>query len=364
MRWGIKLHFEHCCFERGKSTATLIFPWPGSFRFAGNRFVFPTSGILGSWLLVFRQTSNVMFQHNDFDNCHIQMASSRESDDVPRKKLFWEGHSAYLREDEAYYKAMIRRAHKLPEAVRLTIPGAGYSDAATHVGLGRVALVGNRGIESWLMRCDALHYAFRGRNHIKSLSFHESKSDLADAIIYIGQRERIDPDFRAPFYHRTLFLSIKAAAAGKGDARLVSALERQVDRIEYFLHREYNVSLSDGIGGWLEYWQDRFRHGWRRWSSDFYGSWMRPLMVGALGYLGLNALAWVWIDGFAVADLIAFTLRRIDRIPFYTAGLQDLYGAEYDSLARGSKNWLRAVGLVQNVWIGMWGFAFGKAIRR
>lgn len=364
MHRAIKLHFEHCSFKRGKSAARLVLPWSGSFRFERNRFVFPNSGIIGAWLLGFSRMSDVTFQHNDFDNSHIQMTSSRESDDARPKKLSWEGHSAYLREDEAYYKAMIKRAHDLPEAVRLTIPGSRYSDAGTHVGLGRVALVGNRGIGSWLMRCDALNYSFRGGNHIQSLSFNESRNDFEDTIVYIGRRERIDTDFRAPFHHRNLFLSTKAVAAGRGDARQVSALERQIDRIEYFLNKECNASLSDGIGGWLEYWQDRLRHGWRRWSSDFYGSWMRPLMVGALGYLGFNALAWVWVDGFAVTDLVAFTLRRVDRIPFYTAGLQDLYGAEYENLARGSKNWLRAIGLVQNIWIGMWGFAFGKAIRR
>ena len=364
MGWGLKLHFEHCLFERGNSSATLVFPWSGSFRFEGNRFVYPTTGFIGAWLLVFSRMSDVTFQRNDFDDCSIQMACRRQSDDVPLKKLSWEGHSAYLQEDEVYYKAMIRRTHALPESVRLTIPGSRYSDAATHWGLGRVALVGNKGIDGWLMRCDALHYTFRGQNQIQSLGFRESSCDLANAIVYVGRRERIDPDFRSPSSHRNLFLSIKTAAAGRGDTRVVSALETQLDRIEYFLNKECSVSLSEGMGGWLEYWQDRLRHGWRRWSSNFYGSWMRPVVVGALGYVGLNALAWVWIDGFTVADLLAFTLRRVDRIPFYTAGLQDLYGAEYDDLPRGYKNWLRTIGLLQNIWIGMWGFAFGKAIRR
>lgn len=362
MGWSLKLHFEQCSFEPHDGTATLKFPWSGSFRFDGNRFVYSTGGILGAWLLVFCRMSNVTFHRNDFDNCSIQMVSIRESDDAPRQKLSWEGHSAYLLKDEAYYKAMIRKAHELPDGVRLTFPDSGYS--ASHVGLGRVALVGNRGIESWLMRCNAAHYAFRGRNNIQSLSFGESRSDLDDAMVYIGRRERFDPNFRAPFRHRNLFLLLKGSAERKGDARLVRALQRQVDRMEYFLNKECNVPLSDGMGGWLEYWQDRLRDGWRRWSSDFFGSWLRPLVVGALGYVGLNALAWVWIDGFTMADLVAFTLRRVDRIPFYTVGLQDLYGAEYDDLTRGSKNWLRAIGLAQNVWLGMWAFAFGKAIRR
>ncbi len=359
---GVKLHFEHCCFRRRRGMATIDLPWSGEFRFYRNRFIFPTSGISGSWLLIFPSMSDVTFQRNNFDNSDIQMVSGRPAEDSSIQKLSWEGHSAYLLKDDAYYKAMIRRAHQLPESARLKIPDSAYS--SQHVGLRHVTLVGNKGIGGLLMRCDASHYAFRGRNHIQSLSFRESRSDLDDTVVYVGRRERIDRHFRAPLRHRSLFLSLKRSAEKNGDARLMSTFQRHIDRTDYFLTKEHRVSVRDGIAGWLEYWQDRCLYSWRRWSSDFYGSWIRPVTFGVLGYVGFNALAWIWIETFTVTDWIAFSLRRVDRIPFYTAGLEDLHRVAYGNLAPGSKNWLRAIGLLQNVWLAMWGFAFGKAIRR
>ena len=82
-----------------------------------------------------------------------------------------------------------------------------------------------------------------------------------------------------------------------------------------------------------------------------------------LGYLIFNATPIFWIDGFSVSDWLAFSLRRIDRVPFFTAGLAEFHGKLYDSLNLQSKNWLRLVGLLQIVWVTMWGFAFSKAIR-
>ena len=115
---------------------------------------------------------------------------------------------------------------------------------------------------------------------------------------------------------------------------------------------------------WLEYWQDRLLYAWRRWSSDYYRSWFRPLLIGVLGYVVLNAFPWIWIEEFTVSDWIAFSLRRIDRLPFYTVGLEELHESVYKSLSPGSKNWLRFIGLLQVIWVTMWGFAFSKSIRR
>ena len=362
MRWGLKLHFEHCRFiPRTPNMATISYPWRGSFRFYNNEFSFSGSGAR-SWLLAFPSMSDVTFNRNDFQESDIQVVSDRPRDDTSVQEVSWEGHSAYLLKDELYYKEMIRRTHRLPQSVRLTIPDSPYP--GRHVGLGSLGLVGNRGIRRLLMRCSAMHYSFRGQNHIQSLSFNESQSDLEESTVYFGARERIDRNFRAPFHHRYLFLALREAAERKGDAALVNTLAAYVDRIEYFVTKEHRVSPRDGVKQWLEYWQDRIRHSWRRWSSDFYGSWIRPLALGILGYVGLNALAWIWIESFTVTDWIGFSLRRVDRIPFYTAGLSDLHPLDYDDLTATSKNWLRAIGLFQNVWIGMWGFAFGKAIRR
>ncbi|MYA65071.1 MAG: hypothetical protein F4139_01740 [Gemmatimonadetes bacterium] len=363
MGWGLKVHFEQCYFVKNPGNmASVRVPWSGALRFHKNRFVFPDSGIAGVWLLGFAGRSDVTFQKNDFCNSDIQMVSGQDEDDSSIQKLWWEGCSAYLLKDETYYKAMIRRAHQLPESARLAIPDSPFS--VRHAGLGRVAFVGNNRIGGLLMRCDALHYVFRGRNHIRSLAFRESEADLDDKIIDIGPRERIDPDYRAPLQHRGLLLALKNAATKNGDSKLTSSLELHLERIEYFLTKEHRVSLRDSTAGWIEYWQDRWRYGWRRWSSDFHGSWLRPLLLAVCGYGGLNALAWFWFEAFTITDWIAFSLRRVDQIPFYTAGLEELHQVAYDGLTPGDKNWLRLIGTVQNVWIAMCGFAFSKAIRR
>lgn len=362
MNYGLKVHFEHCRFiPMSPNSATIDFPWPGRFRFFRNDFAFSGSGGRG-WLLVFGSMSDVAFHHNRFLESDIDLISRHESSDSLIQKLSWDDHGAYLLRDEDFFKAMIRRAHGLPESARLATLDSHYS--TPHVGLWRVTLAGNTGVRNVQMRCSAKHYAFRGRNQIQSLHFGESKEDMKDSMIYIGARERIDPDFLSPLNHRELFLHLRGLADGRGDSALMGRFERHVDRIEYFLTREDKVSVRDGGAAWIEYSQDRIRHSWRRWSSDFYGSWMRPLLLGILGYVGLNALAWFWIEAFTLTDWIAFSLRRVDRIPFYTAGLRELHPLGYDSVTATAKNWLRAIGLVQNVWIAMWGFAFGKAIRR
>lgn len=362
MNWALKLHIEHCRFiPTSPNSATIEFPWCGRFRFYRNDFAFSGRGGRG-WLLVFGSGSDVALQRNRFLESDIDLISLPESADSRIEELSWEGHNAYLLRDENFFKEMIRRTHRLPQSARLTTVDSHYS--TPHVGLWRVTLVANTGIRRILMRCSAKHYAFRGRNHVQSLHFDESRADRRDLIVYLGPRERIDPDFLSSLHHRELFLWLRGLADGRGDASLVGRLDRHLDRIEYFLTKQYGASVHDGVSAWTEYWQDRVRHGWRRWSSDFYASWMRPLVLGVFGYVAFNALAWFWIETFTVSDWIAFCLRRIDRIPFYTAGLKDLYPVDYASLSSANKNWLRCVGLLQNIWIAMWGFAFSKAVRR
>ena len=81
----------------------------------------------------------------------------------------------------------------------------------------------------------------------------------------------------------------------KQDVELVNALGKQLNRIEYFLTKEQKVSFRVSRSEWIGYWQDRTLYAWRRWSSDFYRSWLRPLFIGVLGYVALNALPWFWI---------------------------------------------------------------------
>ena len=173
---GFKVHFEHCRFESSSGMAAVRVPWSGTFRFYSNRFVFPDSGILGAWLLVFCRESDVTFERNDFCDSDVQVVASQGEDDSSTQKLSWERHSAYLLKDEEYFKAMIRRTHHLPESARLAIPGSPYT--VRHVGLGRLVFVGNKRIGSLYMRCHALRYVFRGRNHIRSLDLVASEADL------------------------------------------------------------------------------------------------------------------------------------------------------------------------------------------
>ena len=216
------------------------------------------------------------------------------------------------------------------------------------------------------MRCNASSYVFRGINHINFIRFEEPYSNFPDldGKIYIGPRERIDPYFHRPLHHRSLFSSMKEFASKKQDAHLVNVLNKQLDRIEYFLTKDQEVSFFPDRSKWFEYWQDRILYAWRRWSSDFYRSWLRPLLIGILGYVMFNAFPYFWIDSFTPADWIAFSLRPVSQIHLYTGSLEAVCGDEYKCLPLRSKNWLSLIGLLQMAWMAVWVFAFGKSIKR
>ncbi len=352
----IKWHFEHCRFKPSSPNMRNIrFRWHGEFRFYNNKFDFGDSKGMRSWLFGFESGSEVLFQRNNFKDSSIQVPGTAEAF-LGGHKLSWEGREAYIVRDDSYYEAMIRKNHGLPETVRLEILDSG---------LHRISFVGNKGIDRLFFRCKADYYVFSGINCIKHLNFNELDSNFKDTkSIYFSSRERIDPNFDDSSHHRKLFLSMKDFGIKKQDVGLVNALDKQLHRIEYFLTKEQKVPFRVTGSEWLEYWQDRMLYAWRRWSSDYYRSWFRPLLIGVLGYVVLNAFPSIWIEEFTVSDWIAFSLRRIDRLPFYTVGLEELHEAVYKSLSPGSKNWLRFIGLLQVVWVTMWGFAFSKSIRR
>ena len=359
----IDWHFEHCRFKPSSpNMATISYSWSGFFRFYNNEFDFGDSRAMRSWLFLFESGSSVLFERNDLRNSEINIVCAVKEIDSGVQELSWESRNAFLVKDDAYYKAMIRKNHGLPETVRLYIPDA-YS---RHIGLSSLSFLGNKGIDRLHLRCNANYYAFRGTNCINHLYFNEFASNFQDldSKIYFGSREKIDPHFHNSLHHRSLFLSIREFAGKKQDALLVSVMDKQLDRIEYFLTKEQEFSFCVDRREWLEYWEDRILYAWRRWSSDYYRSWLRPLSFVVLGYIGLNALPGLWIEGLTVSDWIAFSLRSIDRIPFYTAGLKDLHGSAYETLSPGSKNWLRLIGFFQVVWVALWGFAFSKSIKR
>ena len=368
--WGptssVAWHFEECRFEPGSpNTARIHFPRLGSFRFYKNEFDFGASRGGRSWAFIFAGKSRVIFQKNNFKNSDILIVYSlldEDSKDSDVRKLSWEGREAHIVRDKSYYEAMIRKNYQLPESVRLITPGAGPE----HLGLDSLSFLGNKGIDDLNLRCNASSYVFRGINHINFIRFEEPYSDFPnlDGKIYIGPRERIDPHFHYPLHHRSLFSSMKEFAGKRQDAWLVNVLDKQLDRIEYFLTKDQEVSFFADKREWFEYWQDRILYAWRRWSSDFYRSWLRPLSMVVLGYGALNAFPYFWIEDFTFADWIAFSLRPVSQIHLYTGSLEAVCGGEYKGLPLRSKNWLGFIGLLQMIWIAVWGFAFSKSIKR
>lgn len=358
-----KWHFEECRFEpRFSNIQSVLFPWRGNFRLYKNIFDFGKSGGGRAWVFVFTSSSRVLFQKNDFKDSNVQISYMLSRNDSSIEKLSWGGREAHIVRDDSYYEAMIRKSYGLPETVRVDIPDA----HSGHIGLRSISLIGNKGIENLRFRCNAEYYVFRGINHINRSGFNEFDSDSPNlnTKIYLGAREKIDPHFHNPLNHRNFFLSIKEFASKRQDARLVNVLDKQLDRIEYFLAKEQEVSLRVDGRQWLEYWQDRILYAWRRWSSDFYSSWLRPLLMVILGYMALTALPWFWFECFTFSDWAEFSLRPIQKIPFYTETLKELNENVYNNIPRAGKIFLGFIGIFQVAWVALWGFAFGKSIKR
>ena len=161
-----------------------------------------------------------------------------------------------------------------------------------------------------------------------------------------------------------MFVYLKRLAAVSHDRRQLGVLDRQIDRIEYFLNKEQETPSLVDFRIWIEYWQDRLLYAWRRWSSDFYKSWMRPLLLIMLGYMLMNAVPAFVIDAFSLSHWIELTLRPIGEIAEYEQSLSGIVGANYDKLSSSEKVLFKLVGVAQVIWIGMWSFAFARSIRR
>ena len=276
---------------------------------------------MGIWLFVFGHNSVVTFVKNRFHSGNVQI-NSRPADD-----------------------------QALPD------------------GLDCLSFLGNKGINDLQPNCHAKYYEFSGVNRIGRLSLDverrlPDKSGVREFSFYFGPREKIDPDFDYNRHHRKLFLSLREHANKKQDSQIVRTLDRCLDRIEYSLIRDQEIRPKDGMSIWLGYWQDRFLHGWRRYTSDFYRSWLRPLVMIVFGYLALNAVPSFMIDGSTLSDYMSFSLRPINKIPFYTDGLSDIYESQYACLSNLRKNVLSFVGICQNLWLAVWGIALRKTIAR
>ena len=324
-----KLHFESCQFRCPSSSMWAIgFPWRGSFRFHGNEFCFPSSRHSGVWIFAFKSGSRAWFEGNDFTDSDIQTrcVGSDVGEDDSEKTCVAEGWQ----------------------------------------GLGSIAFVANKRVGVLSIQEGYSSIEITGMNRVETLSVDliVDGDGGKRTSIYLGPREKIDPSFHNCLQHRTLFLTMRQIAAINHDGRQLTVLDRQLERIEYFLNKGKEApSLSD-YRVWIEYWQDRALYAWRRWSSDFYRSWLRPLAMLVVGYLLFNALPFFVVEAFLIPHWIDFTLRPLTEIATYEASLSRVVGGPYEAVSAPDKTFLRLVGLVEVVWIGAWGFALAKSLRR
>lgn len=328
-----KWHFENCYFDAsGSSTYALYFPWFGSFRFYKNDFDFRSGGFGGHWLFVFQTGSRIWFQRNNFENHHIQTRC------VPTK----------LEPDDS------ERA------------GSEVRASAS------ISFIGNWAISSLDILEGYASIAFTGMNQIESLWFMrmsdttnlDNTTHGQEPVVYFGPREKIDRNFHHCLKHRRMFQYLRRLAATSHDTRQLVVLDKQIDRIEYFLNKEQDTPSLVDFRIWIEYWQDRLLYAWRRWSSDFYRSWMRPLLLIVLGYMVMNAVPALVIDSFSLSHWFELTLRPIGEIAKFEQSLNRIVGNDYDRLSSFNKMSFKLLGLIQVIWIAMWSFAFARSIKR
>ena len=363
-RCWFEWRFERCQFHSpNPNMNSLAFDWSGIFGFYKCKFDFGDSRAMRHWSLLFERGSFVLLQENDFKESSLQVSCSAPKDRAGELELVWEGRRARLVKDSSYYATMIRRKYGLPDSAHLHMP---YADSE-RFGLHSLSLLGNKGIDKLILRCYASKYEFGGINHISHLNFEELETNLQDRPdfdIYLGAREKVDLENKDSLHHRSLFVMLREVASSKQDSRLMNTLDKQIDRIEYYLTKEQRVSFRKDVRGWFEYWQDRLLYEWRRCSSDFYRSWVQPLLLLVVGYAVFNAFPFIWIEQFTTLDWLSFSLRPINKMPFFAAELQDMFKAEYQNLPPASKIWLRLIGFLQIIWIAMCGFAFSRSVKR
>ena len=317
------LHFENCRFNSDSSMLAFVFPWSGAIRFYRNEFKDTDESGIVYWLFNFGHGSQVTFVKNRFHSVNVQI-----------------------------------RSHPVEEQIKIEL-----------IGLNHLSLLGNKGIGDLQLYCHSEYYELSGVNRIDRLELGKPHSNNdndkeREFSFYFGPQEKIDPGFHHNRHHRKLFLSLRERANKNQDSQTVRTLDKWLDRIEYSLIRDQGIRLRDGMFVWLGYWQDRALHAWRRYTSDFYRSWARPLVMIVFGYLALNAVPWFVVDGFTVSDYVSFSLRPINKIPFYTDGLSDIYESQYPCLSYYSKNVLSLAGITQTLWLAVWGIALRKAIAR
>ena len=216
---------------------------------------------------------------------------------------------------------------------------------------------------------------FIGRNKIRRLEL----SNVADrnglnmeldvtwyryTTVFFGPNEKIEwEDSDNPYPARDLFRKLKHIAHERSDTGQEVILSNHISRIEYQIMRRKRRGKWYKSCEWYSNWPGRLLMWWRKWSSDFYMSWIRPFGCLIGGYLVFNAIPFLGIDsgfGDKVYGWLEFSFYSPVKIPFYAEGLKAVVDAKELKLGEG---WLHFIGFLRLLWIALWGYAFRNAIR-
>ena len=273
--------------------------------------------------------------------------------------MTWQHVEARCLDDSAYYEAMIRKTHDLPDSVPLLLTKTGYSQ---HFGFDEIWFVGNRRIDNLSLRTNGEYTFFNGTNSIKELNLDAEYTHSINKNVkfYFGLREKIDPKFNRPLRHRQLFLTLKNFAVKRQDTDLQRAMDVQLNQIEHHLVKEQWRSIHFWeIGKWIKHFQDRAIRFWRKWSADYYRSWLRPLVWGIVVYFSFIAFSLFLVGDWSLSDFF-----RLSRHGYNFFSVADLLSNEYKISFSFDKCLLYFVDLCRLVLVGMLGFSVRRVISK
>ena len=166
---------------------------------------------------------------------------------------------------------------------------------------------------------------------------------------------------------RDLFVLLRKLAIERKDIKQEKIIDSHIDMVDYINAKKSKWSWRRGI----RINEERIRLGWSWWSSRFYMSWLRPLVLLIGGYLILNAVSILWVDGYPGWDWSEWGEFGLEWLEFSVLSPKAIYdyvksleGVLDTQVGRGDRIILDVVGWLRWIWIILCGFAFGNAIKK
>ena len=154
---------------------------------------------------------------------------------------------------------------------------------------------------------------------------------------------------------RDLFILLRKLAIERKDMSQEKIIDSYISMIEYT-----EIKKSK----WYKTWEGIEKMillGWRRWSSNFYMSWLRPLVFLFYGYLIFNAIPMLWIDDYSWREWLEFSFLSPKAIYDYAGNLGNLLEPE---VTEGDKIGLNVVEWGRWIWIILCGFAVKNVFKK